>query len=135
LDAGDGPGRGGLEAGHGEVLVGVGHVDEVVRDPGPLLERGLGRADVHAPVHLHGVDGHDLHVTQLPGQGKGNGRLARRRRAHQGQVPGAVWSAQPTVTGMRTRWRGRAVISMSSPDRWWGAAPVTRTEAKPPAAG
>ena len=46
----------GLEPGDGEVLVGVGEVEEVVRHLGLLGRRRLGRPDVHAPVDLHRVD-------------------------------------------------------------------------------
>jgi len=38
------------------------HVEQVVRHPRPLLERGLGRPDVHVPVDLHRVGVDDLAV-------------------------------------------------------------------------
>jgi hypothetical protein len=40
------------ELGDGIRLVGLDQVDAVVDDPLPLLGRGLGRADVEAPVDL-----------------------------------------------------------------------------------
>ena len=36
------------------------HVDKVMRDPGSFRGVRLGGADVHAPVHGHGIHGHDL---------------------------------------------------------------------------
>jgi len=38
----------------------VNDVEQVVRHRRPLLAAGLGGADVHAPVDLHGVGGDDL---------------------------------------------------------------------------
>ena len=46
--------------GHGVVLLRVGHVDHVVGDAQGLRWGGLGGADVHPPVDLHGVGGHHL---------------------------------------------------------------------------
>ena len=50
-------------------------------DRGPLGGRRLGRADVHAPVHLHRVERHDLDVAELAREGERQRRLARRRRS------------------------------------------------------
>jgi hypothetical protein len=125
LDAGQRPGGGGREAGDGEVLVGVGEVEEVDGHLGPLGRGRLGRADVHPPVDAHGVDGDELDVAEAAGDLQGDGRLARRRGSDQGQVR----PAQMVATGMSVRWRAGAVTSTRSPRRWWGAAPVTRTRA------
>ena len=48
--------------GHGEVLFRVGHVHHVVGHALHLLMGGLGGADVHAAVDLHGVGGDHLAV-------------------------------------------------------------------------
>src|SRR5205085_2215987 len=121
------------EAGDGEVLGGVGQVEQVVRDLGPLGGGGLGRADVHPPVDLHGVHRDQLDVGQAAGDLEGEGGLARRGRPDQGQVPGAC--RQTAATGMRGRCRGRAVTATSWPTRKWGAAEVIVTSAKVPAGG
>jgi len=63
---------------HVVVLVGVGHVDQVVRDAALLCRVRFGRPDVQAPVHEEGVGGHDLHVARLHGQRDGQARLAGR---------------------------------------------------------
>src|SRR5699024_7520620 len=60
----DGDGLGHVPA-HGEVLPGVCHVQHVVGHPLHLLRCGLGGADVHAPVDLHGVCGHHFPVPHL----------------------------------------------------------------------
>ncbi len=49
-----------LEVGHGEDLFRLDEVDHVVGHPGSLLRGGLGGADVHASVHLHGVHREDV---------------------------------------------------------------------------
>ena len=56
------------------------HVEHVVRHQGALLGRGLGGADVHAAVDLHGVGRDDLAVVFL-GEGDAEAGLARGRRA------------------------------------------------------
>ena len=93
LDVGDRrPGPVG-EGGDGEVLPRVDQVDEVVGHLGPLGGRRLGGADVHAAVHLHGVDRHDLDRRVRPGHRQRQRRLARRGGAHHGgRTPG--WTAQ-----------------------------------------
>src|SRR5205823_3920683 len=142
LDAGDSCGSGLGETDDGELLARVGQVQEVVRDLGLFGGRRLGRPDVHAPVELHGVDAHQLDrwARQAPRHFQGEGGLARRRRSNQRQVgarghpAGHAGLGQPAATGMRTLWRGRAVTSTSSPNRWWGAPWLMRTWAKVPAA-
>jgi len=47
LDGGHGAGRGGREAGHGEVLARIDQVEKVMRDLRSLQGRRLGRTDVH----------------------------------------------------------------------------------------
>ena len=46
--------------GHGVGFGGIGHIQHVVRQERALLRRGLGGADVHAPVDLHGVHADDF---------------------------------------------------------------------------
>ncbi len=48
------------ELGHGEGVLGLGHVDHVVPDPPPLLDGGLSGADVHSPVDLARIHRQDL---------------------------------------------------------------------------
>jgi len=62
-----------LERVHLERLGRVHKVDHVVADLSLLGCRGFGRADVHPPVHLHGVDRHQLDVGERPGQGQCEG--------------------------------------------------------------
>ena len=45
-----------------EALVRVGHVQHVVDGGSALLRRGLGRADVHAAIDLHGIHRDDFRV-------------------------------------------------------------------------
>ena len=52
-------------AGDGEIFVGLCHIDHVVGDALHLLHGGLGGADVHALVDLHGVAGNHLAVCHL----------------------------------------------------------------------
>ena len=54
-------------------------------------------------------------------------RLARRGDADEGD------RGQAPATGMRTRWRGRAVTSSSRPERWCGWPAVTVTRPRAPA--
>ena len=51
------------------------------RHGAPVGGRRLGRADVHAAVHLHGVDGDDLGAGDGARGGHRDVGLARRRRA------------------------------------------------------
>ncbi len=85
----------GLEAGHGVVLPRIGHVEQVVDDLGPLGGGGLGRAHVHAPVDLHGVDRHQLHVREGARRLEGHGRLPGRGGAHQGHRRGGAVGRHP----------------------------------------
>ena len=62
--------------GHGVVLLRLRHVDHVVGDAPLLRPGGLGGADVHAAVDLHGVGGHHL-PAEAEGQLRGQGGLAR----------------------------------------------------------
>jgi hypothetical protein len=87
----------------------------VMRNLRLLLGGGLGGADVHPPVHLHGVDADQLDrwpfLAELPRQLKSDRRFARRGGANQGQM------GQTATTGIRVLWRGEAVTSCSSPLR------------------
>ena len=105
----------------------------MVADLGLLGGGGLGRADVHAPVHLHRVDRDELDVAER----------ARATAIASADFPDAVgprWRAAPRRTRSARRRPGcgcggaaGAVTSTSSPRRWWGAAPVTSTSARVPA--
>ena len=63
---------------HAGGLAGFQDVDHVVLDLLAAVGRGLGRADVHAAVDLHGVDADDL-AFEAPGQLKRQCALARGR--------------------------------------------------------
>ena len=146
-----GLGVGGAVVGDGERLVGVDEIEAVVGHGGPVGGRRLGRADVHAPVDLHGVDGHDLGAGDLRRRRHRHVRLPRRRRPHDDhrrrrsptrvfratRVLGAGMprtkhpggSGHRAATGMRRRCDGSARCSTSRPVRWCGAAPVISTRA------
>ena len=55
----------GAVAADGEVLVGLRHIDHMMNDALHLLLGGLGGADVHALVNLHGVAGHHFSIQFL----------------------------------------------------------------------
>src|SRR5205085_400605 len=131
LDLGDDPVGLGLEASDREAVAGLGQVEEVMGHLLLFRGRGLGRPDVHAPVHLHGVDGDDLHVLQGAGRLQGERRLARGRGPDEGE-PCSPPIAQTATTGIRARRAGRSTTSTSAPRRWCGAAPVTSTVATVP---
>ena len=108
LDVGDrGPGLL-LETRHRPLLTRIGDVDQVVRYQGALGDARLGGADVEAPVHLHGVDRHELDVAErachlererrLPGGGGADDREVW--ALQDGGVTGPSGAA---LTGMRMR--------------------------------
>ena len=66
-----------LELGQGELFVGVDQVYAVVGNLSLLGGAGFGGADIHASVHLHGVDRDQLGGGVRPGQGQREGRLPR----------------------------------------------------------
>ena len=72
------------EMGQAELLVRVRHVVEMVGEAGAVFERGLGRADVHAPVDLAAVDVDDL-AAVTPGQLQGQCAFADAGGANDGQ--------------------------------------------------
>lgn len=80
-----------LELRNAERQVGIDQIDHVVGNPNPVDGRGLGGADIHPPVHLHGVDRNDLGVEFL-GQTKGEITLSGGGRSEERQ-----YSAQSTV--------------------------------------
>src|SRR5581483_6569317 len=108
--------------------------DEVVGDGRLLGGRGLGRAHVHAPVDLHGVDRHDLDVAERPGGRQGHGRFPRGGGPDQGQVREGAGRGRrhEATTGIRTRRAGSAVLRTNVPRRKCGAAESTVTSAKAP---
>ena len=115
-----------LEARHVVVVARVDQVDQVVRHLGPLADRRLGRADVHASVHLHRVDADDLPAPVRAGELVRDRRLPARRRTDDGRVQGHRY---PARTGMRVRWLGCETIARNSPRKKCGAALVTSTVA------
>ena len=80
---------------------------------GSIGRRGLGRADVHAAVHLHGVDGHDLGAGDRRRGGHGHVALARRRRAEDDER-GACGSTSAGEHGDATLVAGSARSSTNS---------------------
>src|SRR5581483_4162611 len=117
------------------VLARVGQVEEVVRDGGPLGGGRLGRADVHAPIDLHRVDGHDLDVAEGLGRRQGHGRLPGGGGPDQGEVGdggGREARRHGAASGIRTRRAGSAVLRTNVPRRKCGAAESTATSAKAP---
>lgn len=68
-------------------LMGLQDVDQVVRDPRPLLRPRLGRADVEPPVGLERIGADDL-AAELLGQGHRQVALARGRGADNGEEGG-----------------------------------------------
>jgi len=87
-DLGDEPGGVLHKLGGAVGLQRIADVDEVVRHGGALVGRGLGGANVHAPVHQGRVHADDLDrpalFAQHGGQRQCAGGLARRRGARQG---------------------------------------------------
>ena len=75
-----------LEPGHRPLVEGIRDVDHVVRHRGALRGGRLRSADVEAPVDLHRVDRHDLHITERVRGPERELRLPRRRRPDEGQV-------------------------------------------------
>ena len=67
-----------------ELFIRVDEVQHVVDDPGALIGRGLGRADVHVPVDLPRVGADDLAVHQRR-QPQREGALPHRGRADDGE--------------------------------------------------
>ena len=62
-------------AADGEIFLRLCHVDHVVDNALHFFHSGLGGADVHAPVHIHGVAGNNFTVKFL-GQFHSQGSLA-----------------------------------------------------------
>ena len=75
--------------GHGVGFGGIGHIQHVVRQERALLRRGLGGADVHAPVDLHGVHADDF-APKAPGQFQAQIALPAGRRACNGDHGGLI---------------------------------------------
>ena len=84
--------------GHGVVLGRVRHVQHVVGDPPHLRRGGLGGADVHAAVDLHGVGGDHLAPGEK-GQLHAQGRFARGRGAADHD-----YFIRHTITACRLEW-------------------------------
>src|SRR5205085_6268341 len=99
---------------------------------------------VHAPVHLHGVDRHDLDGAEGLGGRQRQGGLAGCGGPDEGEVL-CCGGARPNprarrrdgrrheaLTGIRTRRAGSAVLRTKAPRRKCGAAESTDTSAKAP---
>ena len=93
--------------------------------PGSALGGRLGRADVHAAVHLHGVDGDDLRA--------GTAVAAAMATSDLPDAVGPSTTTGALVTRPRRGSAGGAPArrrrSTSWPVRWCGAAPVISTSA------
>src|SRR5699024_11575293 len=101
-------------------------VDEVVRDPAPLLDRQFRRADVHAPIELHRVRVDDLPAEvfgqvereiRLPSGGgpdDGDDRRTVAASAH-ARFPGLVRAnAQaPVPHGERASWTRASTVRLA----------------------
>ena len=75
----------------------IADVDQMVRDPLTGRKVRLGGADIHAAIHLCGVDAHDLE-RQSVGEFEGNVGLARARWAHEQQrAPAAAAHQRPRM--------------------------------------
>ncbi len=127
VDVVDGRRRRMDEVGDGELVGRLGQVDAVVGHPGTVVDGRLRSADVHPPVHLHRVDGHDLDAGMARGERHRHVALARRGRAQHHEPV-----VHPARTGMRRRCDGSATSSTNRPIRWCGAADVTSTSAYEP---
>ena len=106
-DLADQTSRIGREAGGRVRLGGLDQVDQVVRDRGPLGQRRLGGADVHAAIDQRRVDADDLD-RPVRGQGHRCGALARGGRAEQHEHRPFIRSATVrTIQRDRRDRRGR----------------------------
>ena len=85
------PSSGALEFGHAKSAFRIDQIDHVMRDPLSIGRGRLGSANIHAPVHLHGVDGDNVGI-EILGQTESEVALAGRRRSEERQYP-----AQSTV--------------------------------------
>ena len=69
----DGPAGKLLESRHRHRIVGVDDVDKMMRHGSLFLGRRLGRADIHAAIHLIGIGIDDLRTLATFGQTPGDG--------------------------------------------------------------
>jgi len=86
----------------------VEHVDEVVDDSPTLVQRGLGRADVHPAVELHRIGVHDLGRSPIglesTRQGDGEVGLAGGRRTDDREHPARAHGDLPAADAVG-KWR------------------------------
>ncbi len=140
LDVRDHPVEGVAELDDREVLRRLHEVDQMVRDLRLVGGTRLRGADVHAAVHLHRVDRHDLPPGVSTSDLERKGRLPGRRGPHDGELgrprrrfgrPSATRArggrTHRALTAIRVRWAALASIATKSPLRWWAAAPVMST--------
>src|SRR2546425_1066900 len=97
-----------------------------VRHAAPLFGGRLGRPNVHAPVHEHRVDAHDLRTERLGHRAGGLG-LPRRGRANHSKK-GSHGHAEAALTGTGAS----APCPMISPSRKCGWAPVMKASTNVP---
>ena len=93
-DVGDRVTRRLLEANDRPVLGRARHVDEVMRQRGAVGHGRLGGADVEAPVDLHRVDRHDLHVTERAGDREGERGLTGGSGTNEREMRRAITQAR-----------------------------------------
>ena len=103
VDLGDGVPGHPLVFGHVRGVPHVPHVEQMMRDALALGDGELGRADVHAPVQLHGVGVDDL-AAELTGQPQREIGLARPRWGRAPRSPDLPCPQSPsgpstTITG------------------------------------
>jgi hypothetical protein len=101
----------------GVLLAGLGQVETMVTHPCPVDRRRLGRADVHASIDLHRVDGENLRARRTQRVGHRNVALARGGGPQHHERYGGNGRAHPASTGMRRRCVGSAITSTSRPRR------------------
>lgn len=75
--------------GYGIAFLRLQNIQHVVRNQLLFRLRGLGSADIHAPVNLHAVHADDLHRV-FPGQLQGKAALSRRGAAVRARTLGFI---------------------------------------------
>ena len=113
-----------LELGDSEPLARRHEIDAVMRNGGSVGSGGLGSADIHTAIHLHGVHCNDV-GTGFARHRHGNVALATRGWRNDGDFA----HAHADATDNRVRCVGSDVISSSRPARWKRAASTISTRA------
>ena len=95
----------------GKRLVGIGDVDEVMRDAGSLFGRGFGSAEIHAAIDGDGIAVDNFSAEAL-GEGEGERGFAAAGGAEQKHSERVVWIRQGDPQRMKHEmldwriWRG-----------------------------